>query len=149
MGNLREIEWPKGRRFKSNTRWEPAGFFSDCLCNSTQFDLMLGFFSSSAINLLSDSFAIFIANGGRMRMIINDVLSDEDQKAISSGMSNKSFVPAFDLTNIENLLMTLSERGQHFFDCLSYLIREKRIEIQIVRPKGGGGIAHNKCGLFF
>ena len=149
MGNLREIEWPKGRRFKSNTRWEPAGFFSDCLCNSTQFDLMLGFFSSSAINLLSDSFAIFIANGGRMRMIINDVLSDEDQKAISSGMSNKSFVPAFDLTNIENLLMTLSERGQHFFDCLSYLIRENRIEIQIVRPKGGGGIAHNKCGLFF
>ena len=44
-----EIIWPNHRRYKSRTEWEPVGFFSDCLCNATRFDLMLGFFSSSAI----------------------------------------------------------------------------------------------------
>ena len=36
-----DIRWPRHRRYKSRTEWEPAGFFSDCLCNSTDFDLML------------------------------------------------------------------------------------------------------------
>lgn len=44
-----DIIWPEHRRYKSRTEWEPIGFFSDCLCNATHFDLMLGFFSSSAI----------------------------------------------------------------------------------------------------
>ncbi len=41
---LTSIQWPPHRRFKSRTDWEPIGFFSECLCNSTLFDLMLGFF---------------------------------------------------------------------------------------------------------
>ena len=75
------VLWPASRRFKSRTEWEPIGFFSEALCNSTQFDIKLGFFSSSAINILSDGFATFLYNGGRMRMVINDVLSVEDQQA--------------------------------------------------------------------
>ena len=29
------VLWPKSRRFKSKTEWEPAGFFSEALCNAT------------------------------------------------------------------------------------------------------------------
>ncbi|KAA4746868.1 DNA repair helicase, partial [Bacteroides fragilis] len=77
-----DVIWPNSRRFKSRTEWEPLGFFSEALCNSTQFDLKLGFFSSSAINVLADGFATFLYNGGKMRMIINDILSTEDKRAI-------------------------------------------------------------------
>ena len=77
-----DVIWPNSRRFKSRTEWEPLGFFSEALCNSTQFDLKLGFFSSSAINVLADGFAAFLYNGGKMRMIINDILSTEDKRAI-------------------------------------------------------------------
>ena len=59
---LKDVTFPVHRRFKSRTDWEPIGFFSDCLCNSTKFDLMLGFFSSSAINVLADGFASFLYN---------------------------------------------------------------------------------------
>ena len=76
------VLWPESRRFKSRTEWEPIGFFSEALCNSTLFDLKLGFFSSSAINILADGFASFLYNGGQMRMIINDILSEEDKNAI-------------------------------------------------------------------
>ena len=43
-----DVIWPDHRQFDSKTEWEPIGFFSECLCNATSFDLMLGFFSSSA-----------------------------------------------------------------------------------------------------
>lgn len=142
-----DVLWPQSRRFKSRTDWEPIGFFSEALCNSTQFDLKLGFFSSSAINILSDSFATFLYNGGQMRLVINDILSEEDQDAIIVAESNKD-VPFFDLRNIEEIKNILSERDRHFFECLSWLIRNERIEFQIISPKNGIGIAHSKCGLF-
>lgn len=148
MGNLREIEWPQSRRFRSGTEWEPAGFFSDGLLEASRFDLMLGFFSSTAINVLADGFAAFIANGGHMRMIINDILSIEDRNAFCVAEDNNAAIPYFDLSDIQQLKSVLSKRGKHFFECLSWMIRNNRIEIQIVVPQGGIGIAHTKCGLF-
>ena len=141
------VLWPASRRFKSRTEWEPIGFFSEALCNATLFDIKLGFFSSSAINILSDGFATFLYNGGRMRMVINDVLSINDQQAIIAGESDVA-IPYFDLQNLSEVKQTLSERDQHFFECLSWLIKNDRLEIKIVVPKEGEGIAHSKCGVF-
>jgi superfamily II DNA or RNA helicase len=143
-----DIQWPPHRRFKSRTEWEPIGFFSECLCNSTQFDLMLGFFSSSAISVLSDGFASFIYGGGRMRLIINDILTEQDRNAISAGTSVEDIL-FFDITDIENLKNTLSERDAHFFDCLAWLIRNNRLDIKIVAPKDNIGISHTKTGVIF
>ena len=142
-----DIIWPKSCRFKSQSEWEPAGFFSECLCNATTFDLLLGFFGSSAINVLSDGFATFLYSGGKMRLIINDLMSVEDKDAIQQGKSN-NILPAFDLSNIEALKNTLSERDVHFFECLAWLIRNNRIELRIIAPKDEQGIAHTKCGVF-
>jgi len=145
---LKEISWPPHRRFKSSSDWEPIGFFSECLCNSTQFDLMLGFFSSTAINVLSDGFASFLYGGGKMRLIINDILTEQDRNAISTGTKTED-IPFFDIADIENLKNTLSERDVHFFDCLAWLIRNNRLEIKIIAPKDSIGISHTKSGVFF
>lgn len=142
-----DIRWPRHRRYKSRTEWEPAGFFSDCLCNSTHFDLMLGFFSSSAISVLSDGFATFLYNGGHMRLVINDILTEEDKNAISLGIGEGD-IPFFDLNNIESIKETLSERDKHFFECLAWLIRNNRVEIKIISPRDGIGISHTKSGIF-
>lgn len=145
---LKEITWPVHRRYKSRTDWEPIGFFSESLCHATQFDLMLGFFSSSAICVLSDGFATFLYNGGRMRLIINDILTEQDRYAISKGITNDK-IPFFDLNDIEKLKNTLSERDTHFFECLAWLIRNNRLEIKIIAPKDSIGISHTKTGTFF
>ena len=142
-----DVIWPNSRRFMSRTEWEPLGFFSEALCNATTFDIKLGFFSSSAINVLADGFAAFLYNGGRMRMIINDVLSEEDRTAIVVGESEIN-TPYFDLNAIDHISYTLSKHDEHFFECLSWLIRNGRIEIKIITPKTGNGIAHSKCGVF-
>lgn len=145
---LKEVSYPPHRRFKSGTEWEPVGFFSDGLLEASRFDLMLGFFSSTAINVLADGFAAFISNGGHMRMVINDILSIEDWNAFHVAEDGRAFIPFFDLTDILQLKSTLTTRGKHFFECLSWMIRNNRIEIKIVVPQSGIGIAHTKCGLF-
>ena len=144
---LKEVTFPAHRHFKSRTEWEPIGFFSDCLCNATQFDLMLGFFSSSAINVLADGFASFLYNGGRMSLIVNDILTEQDKAAIANGKLDTP-IPFFDISDIEKLKNTLSERDVHFFECLAWLIRNNRLEIRIVAPKDGIGISHTKTGVF-
>ena len=144
-----DIIWPNHRRYKSRTEWEPIGFFSDCLCNTTQFDLMLGFFSSSAISVLANGFATFLYNGGKMKLIINDILTENDKNAIAKGVNPNADLPYFNLSDIENIYETLSERDKHFFDCISWLIRNNRIEIKIISPQGGLGISHTKSGVFY
>ena len=143
---LKEVTYPPHRRYKSRTQWEPIGFFSECLCNATQFDLMLGFFSSSAINVLADGFSSFLFNGGKMRLIINDILTEQDKAAFANGTLDN--LPFFDLDDLEKLKSTLSERDTHFFECLSWLIKNDRLEVKIVAPKEGIGISHTKTGIF-
>lgn len=148
MPMLKEAFLSDARRYVSRTKWEPLGFFSEGLCHATSFNLKLGFFSSSAINLLADGFAQFLYNGGHMRLVINDILSSEDQAAIQEGMTGKNLLETFDLNDIENTKTALGTRGQHFFNCLSWLIQQDRIGIQIIVPKEGVGISHSKCGYF-
>ncbi len=144
---LKEVSYPSHRRYKSQTEWEPIGFFSDCLCNASQFDLMLGFFSSSAINILADGFASFLYNGGRMNLIINDILTEQDKIAIAKGELDTP-IPFFDIADIEKLKCILSERDRHFFECLTWLIRNNRLDIKIIAPISGVGISHTKTGVF-
>lgn len=142
-----DVIWPNHRQFDSRTEWEPIGFFSECLCNATSFDLMLGFFSSSAIEVLADGFSMFLYHGGKMRLVINDVLTPTDKSFISKGEEH-SVIEFFDTENLEKMKATLSRRNQHFFDCLSFLIQESRLEIKIIRPRNSIGISHPKLGVF-
>lgn len=142
-----EMILPLHRRFKSGTEWEPVGFFSNGLCCANKFDLMLGFFSSTAINVLSDGFASFLYHGGQMRMIINDFLSQEDKNAIMVGEDDLA-LPDIDIKNIGAIRDTLSQRDKHFFECLAWLIRNDKIEIKVVSPKYDSGISHTKTGVF-
>lgn len=144
---LKSLSYPPHRRYKSRTEYEPAGFFSEGLCNATGFDLMLGFFSSTAINVLADGFAAFLYGGGKMRLVINDILNEDDKQAVINA-GNQSYLPFFDLNDLEKLKNTLSERDVHFFECLSFLIRNNRLEIKIISPKDGSGISHTKTGCF-
>ena len=142
-----DIKWSPHRQYESATEWEPIDFFSECLCNSKRFDLKLGFFSSSAIRVLSNGFALFLHNGGIMRLVINNILSTHDKDAIIAGTTENP-TTVFDLSNLAALKDALSENDKHFFDCLAWLISEKKIEIKIITPKDTEGIAHTKEGVF-
>lgn len=145
---LKNVNWAEDRDYKTGSEDEPLQFYLDALCNSTTFDLLLGYFSSSALNILSLGFANFIYSGGKMRAIVNNVLSEEDKKAIEIGQSNDTFSTVYNFNNIKELKASLDEYGKHFFECFAWLIANDRIEIKIIKPKGGKGISHYKSGIF-
>lgn len=127
---------------------EPKDFFTEALIESSTFDLGLGFFSSSGIRSLAYGFALFIANGGKMRVVMNHLLSKEDKEAIENGQ--KHLVEDFEnriLSDIKKLAKTLSKEDDHFFHCLSYLISINRIEL-IATISTKGGLGHDKYGIF-
>lgn len=145
---LRDVEWSEDRAYRTGSENEPVQFYLDGLCNTTSFDLLLGYFSSAAISVLSLGFATFLYKGGNVRMVVNNVLSQKDKDAIKQGQDGIVSLPEIDLSDIKQLKRTLDEYGQHFFECLSWLIANERIQIKIIRPKSGNGISHYKSGVF-
>lgn len=145
---LKDCEWSPDRDYKTGTENEPLQFYLEGLANSSEFQLLLGYFSSAAINLLSVGFATFISKGGKMRMVINHLLSQKDKEVIWMVEDRPDEIKVFDLTDPSTLHHNLDEYGTHFFECLAYLILQKRIEIKVIKPKNGKGIAHYKSGIF-
>jgi superfamily II DNA or RNA helicase len=147
--NLKNIEFSKDRVYRTQTSNEPLSFYLYALSNSIKFDLLLGYFSSSAINILSLGFATFLYNGGKMRIVANDVLSENDANAIKNSETINSNSKLIDLYNIKSMRDSLDEYNSHFFNCISWLIANNRIEIVLIKPKNSKGIAHYKSGIFY
>jgi superfamily II DNA or RNA helicase len=146
---LRDVEWSENRAYRTGSDWEPIQFYLDVLNESLSFDLLLGYFSSAAINVLSLGFAKFLSTGGTLRMIINNVLSAQDKEVFSKVSEGYIYQIPFDLTNFAELKCRLDDYDLHFFQCLGWLIQNNRIEIKIIRPLGKKGISHYKSGVFF
>ena len=144
---LYEVDWAEDGTYRPGEFNSPEKFFNDCLENSKEFDLQLGYFSSATISVLADGFASFISNGGKMRLVINHIVSEEDKDAISKGVHG-GIIDCFDLTNFESLRQTFDEYQQQFFECLAFLIYNKRIDIRIIKPRNKKGISHTKSGQF-
>jgi len=148
MGKLKDCVWSKNYKYINGKNPEPIHFYMEGLLNSTEFNLLLGYFSSSAISLLAPGFANFISNGGKMKMVINQFLSPKDKDAFEKGQEGE-IEKAFDLSDVSLLKTTLNKYDQHFFECLAYLISENRIEFRVIKPKYSDGISHYKQGVFF
>jgi superfamily II DNA or RNA helicase len=145
---LKNIQYPESREYRTGTKFEPYQFYLESLLNSNSADLLLGYFSSSAINVLSLGFAYFLYNGGTMRLIINHVVSNKDSFILQEANSDYVTDYSSHLEDFDLLKVTLDDYGQHFFKCLAWLISNKKIEIIIIKPKKGRGIAHYKSGVF-
>ncbi|MCB0522395.1 MAG: DEAD/DEAH box helicase family protein [Saprospiraceae bacterium] len=145
---LQEITFPPSGEYQTGSDWEPVVFHMDVLLESNHLDLLLGYFSSSAINVLALGFAKFLSNGGKVRMVINHILSEKDKEAILKGQSTSEMAFNFSVEDIFRLKSLLNEYGKHFFDCLAWLISANKITIKAIKPKSDYGIAHYKSGVF-
>lgn len=145
---LKDLILPKSYKYSSKTEFDPYRFHLECLMNSNSLDLLLGYFSSSAITLLSIGFASFIHRNGKLRLAINNVLSQKDREVFENGKQNILPDDLIDISNLKELKNKFSEYNKHFFECLAWLITRDRIEFVIISPKEGNGISHYKDGVY-
>jgi superfamily II DNA or RNA helicase len=147
---LKQVNWSENRAYRTGAKHEPVEFYLNGIANAKKADLLLGYFSFATINLLSIGFAKFLYNGGKLRVVANNVLTPKDKDTI--GMVSEiddEDDELIDLTDIEKLANRLNEYGTHFFRCIAWLIKKGRIEILLVRPKGKMGVSHYKSGVFY
>ncbi|MEX1014912.1 MAG: DEAD/DEAH box helicase family protein [Candidatus Paceibacterota bacterium] len=146
---LKDISYTEDLSYESYTKNTPFEFYYNCLANSKSLDLRLGYFSSNAIRVLSLGFAQFIHNGGFIRIITNHFLSEEDKFLIEGKYDdiNEVYIKSIVNEEVDSLAKILSSGEQHFFDCLSYLLKNKRLIMQPVSLKPNK-LAHYKQGIF-
>ena len=145
---LTNCDWPYSRSYRTGSENEPLEFYLTAFSNAKSLDLLLGYFSFSAINVLSVGFANFLANGGKMRVVANNILSKTDKDTILMSQRMGHFNGIIDLEDIRSIRTKLDDYGLHFFECMAWLIMNKRIEFILIKPKGKLGISHYKEGVF-
>ena len=107
-------------------------------------DCMVGFFSSAVLGELAPGLAAYIASSeNSFRLIISPVLRSEDRDAIEDGLRSPEEVAG---EILEELTVTEDLLQRHTLKCLSWLLRERRIEINVALMKDA--LFHPKVWLF-
>ena len=132
--SFKEISFPSTFKYSSDSEHIPLEFYNEAFPISKKIDLFLGYFSSNAIKVLSNSFAEFVVNGGHMRIISNHVFSLRDKENLIdySPIDDEDKIINI-IDNVEKLEYELRDYGKHFFDCLKYLQKKDRLIIQPVK----------------
>jgi len=131
--SFRDIIFPKSSQYSSDSNHIPLEFYEGAIPRATNIEMVLGYFSSNAIRTLCMSFAEFIYKGGSMKLVTNHELTEEDKVnlLIDTSINNENHVIDI-FKDIEVLREELGPFGQHFFDCLKYLINQGRLSLQPV-----------------
>ena len=107
-------------------------------------DCMVGFFSSEVLASLAPGFATYISGSANsFRLIISPLLRAEDQAAIEDGLNSAEEIAD---RILEELIVTEDLLQRHTLKCLSWLLRERRIEIKVALMKDA--LFHPKVWLF-
>lgn len=131
---FKEIKFPPTYKYSSDSEFIPLEFYEEAFPISQSIDLLLGYFSSNAIRVLSKSFAEFVFNGGTMRIITNHIYSLMDYENLLANPEVSDEDKLIDIfQDISKIEKNLSKHGLHFFDCLKYLLKEKKLELLPVK----------------
>jgi superfamily II DNA or RNA helicase len=146
---FRDIAFPPTFKYSSDSEYIPLEFYEDTFPLAKEIDLLLGYFSSNAIKILSKSFAEFVYNGGKIRIITNHILSLKDKENLIDQIKIDKEDEIIDIfSDLEKLENELSDYGTHFFDCLKFLRKQGRLDIVPVKFNGVD-LAHCKKMILY
>lgn len=149
MGTFKDLKFPSTYKYSSDSENIPLEFYENVFPISRRIDLFLGYFSSNAIKVLSESFAEFLFRGGSIRIVTNHVFSLRDKENLIDDSSLENEDKIIDIfTDIKQLENELGEHGKHFFDCLKYLKKHNRLTILPVKFNQVD-LAHSKIMILF
>lgn len=148
MRRFKQLDLPLDGEFSSDDRPLPIEFFLTVLPSATEAYLKLGYFSSSAIQVLAYGFAQFIANGGVIHVVTNHFLYERDKELLAhgSGTSGGEDSSAL-LRDPEWVYEQLTDPSKHVLDCLKHLANAGRLKLVPVMLSPAK-MVHFKEGVF-
>lgn len=133
-------------KYRSDDHQIHDDFYAPCLEKSVAFDRAAGYFSSGSLQVLAKGMSVFLQKGGKVRVIANPHLSEEDIIAIQSGHeAQKDIITGALLKEIE---LTEKSLRDDTLNVLAWLIYQNQLEIKIAFTENGS-LYHEKFGLFY
>ncbi|TWO31496.1 DEAD/DEAH box helicase [Seonamhaeicola sediminis] len=146
---FKEINFPPTYKYSSDSEHIPLEFYEEAFPIANRIDLLLGYFSSNAIKVLSRAFAEFIYNGGEMRLVTNHIFTFNDYENLINNTALNNEDKIIDIfSDISSIQENLSMEGEHFFDCLKYLLKQGKLNIIPVKFNNVD-LAHCKKMILF
>lgn len=120
-------------------------FYYPCLLESVKYDRAAGYFSSNSLKTLARGFEVFLFHGGKIRIVANPKLSEEDILAIEKGHEAKiNVIERALLREIEVSSTTIQDET---LNVLAWLIYKDQLEIKIAHTDNNS-LYHEKFGIF-
>lgn len=114
-------------------------FYIPVLSQATRYDRIAGFFCSNSLALAAVGISELVKKGGKIRLIANVVLSEQDQKVIREAIVQKEKDILDDIENIED------ELKRSHIQMLGWMIKNNHLEIKIAVVRKG--LEHQKLGI--
>ena len=149
-------EWPKPR-YDSRIDNIVTEFFIPALRESTTYQRIAGFFSSTSLSLAARGIKELIDNDGKMQLIVSPILTKEDICILESDETKKNEIIEKSLISKLDLA---SEFEKNHVAALAYLLKKGFLEIKVDIPTGTDGkyldyksimeknISDEKLGIF-
>lgn len=136
------------RGYKTNRHDIVRNFYVPILKESALYKRAVGFFSSAALIELSKGISGLIRNGGKMRLIVSPLLSDEDIQAIQRGYHEREVISN---ALIREFHEPENDSEQERLNWLASLIASGALEMKVAftTPQKATGMYHEKTGVIY
>ncbi|QTC41502.1 DEAD/DEAH box helicase family protein [Bacillus sp. V3] len=133
-------------KYRSDNDKIHRDFYEKCLRESTHYDRAVGYFTSGSLSVIAKGLEEFIERDGRIRMIANPYLTEEDVAAIRLGYKAKGDV----ITQALMRQIQISEETirNDALNTLAWLIYQDKLDIKIAFTKNNS-LYHEKFGVFY
>ena len=123
-------------------------FYVPMLSAAVRYDRMTMTFNGQSLSVAAAGIAGLVNNDGHMRLICHRELSRDVVKAIRDGLisAENAVVMSFGdepITRISHADL----QAKHHLDLLTWLVKERRLEIKVAIPKDPSGIFHRKTTI--
>lgn len=102
----------------------------------------VGFFSSSALDFISDGILALAQNGGHIYLATSPKLNDDDIEAIHRGYAEREVIEKAFLVEVKEAFKEITDENA---EILYELIKEKIVDVKIVLK--AGGMYHDKLAI--
>lgn len=124
-------------------------FYLPLLSRAVTYDRAVGYWSAAELQYAAQGTAHFLANGGKMRLIVGAQLAQRDVDAVIEGKPLDDVVAARLLADPE-LVGARIVQSEHL-SVLAWMVATDRLEIRVGVPRGENGelLTHEQSGRYF
>lgn len=122
-------------------------FYIPALENSKVYKRIAGFFTSTSLAIAARGMAKFIENNGKIQLIANVYLSEEDYNFVKNEETKDKIIEQIENDFLKDLEKLEDNLTKKHVEMLGWLLKTNRMELKIAVVNKGAGIQHQKIGI--